>query len=1133
MRRRPRGHAGFAGVAACFAALVGAASAASALQPIRRTHSGDLSASVRHGPLRIPAEHSRGRVRVIVRLALPPLAAASSEDLAVGGSARQLDVLSRSSRTYLAQLERAQDAAAARIRNAIPGAVVSRRFQIVLDGLTVELPFRGLTVLSELPFVTKLYPSLGYRLTLDQSPGLIRAPTFWAATGLRGEGMKIGIVDDGIDEKHVFLAPTGMSFPAGFPKGGKRWTTPKVIVARAFPGPGSGRRGRLPIDRRASFHATHVAGIAAGRSGTSSRGGFDHPPTANLSGIAPNAWLGNYRVFNIPTRAGYTANTPEIVAAFEAAVRDGMDVINFSGGGTETDPANDALVETVHNLAAAGVVPVIAAGNSRDDFGLGSIDSPGSAPDAITVAASSNLHVFAPWISVQDPRAPASLRNVPFRTLIPKRFFPGWETQDQRLVDVGSIPGTDGRPVDRLLCGVTHPNALDTTLPRGSLTGSIALVSRGGCAIVTKEIRAFLAGARGMVLVDNRSGEANTIPLDIPAGMVSDLDGAHLRDFLVSVGGRAAVRFSFAPHELQTGRGGIITSFSSAGPTAFAHLLKPDVAAPGGEVLSSTLPEFAGTSFASFDGTSMATPHVAGAAALLLQRHPGWTPFQVRSALVSTAGPAWADTARTREASVFLEGGGLIDVAGADSPQVFTDPSSLSLGDLNVSGGAARRSLVLELTDAGGGAGAWSVEVRPQAASLGASLEVPSLVGLAPGGRVDLPIAASATAQAVAGDDYGFIVLRRGAVIRRVPYAFFVTRPALQDASPIRLRRFQTGTTARGVSRVSAYRWPAAPFGYPPSFTGPSMIEDGAERVYFVPHLSRPVVNLGVSVVSAAPNTVIDPWLLGSLDENDVQGEPGTPVDVNPLTLDYGLAIGSAAAVFPRLKRYYVSVDSTQDLYTGRALRGRYRLRYWVNDLRPPRIRLLTHRVAAGRPTIAVLARDAGAGVDPFSLLIAYGESVIGAVAYDSNSGVAVFAIPRSAPQLPRGSVRAIAGASDFQEAKNVSLFGPNLTPNTRYRSVRIHAVRGTTATWLLPRRGHCLRGAQTLLVVANSTARVRAVRFLDGRRRIATDRSGVSGLYSVTWRAHGARRRHRLRAVVLSSAGGKVVTSRAVRACR
>jgi minor extracellular serine protease Vpr len=1122
-------------LAAAVAALACTSAASTALQPIRRPHARDAAPRMWKGPLQIPREHFRGRVRVIARLDLPPLAAAYNEDLAVGGNSRRLDVSTGSSRRYLARLERAQSAAATAIGRAIPGAVVSRRFQVILDGLTVELPVRRLTTLAGLPFVTRIYPSVAYKLSLNDSTHLIRADTFWATTGDRGEGVKIGVVDDGVDERHVFFAPTGMSYPAGFPKGGRRWTTPKVIVARAYPGPGSGRRGRLPIDRKASFHATHVAGIAAGRSGTYSPGGLDHPPVANLTGVAPNAWIGNYRVFNVPTRGGYTANTPEIVAAFEAAVRDGMDVINFSGGASETDPVNDALIEAVSNVAAAGVVPVIAAGNERDDFGLGSIDSPGSAPDAITVAASSNLHVFAQSLSVQGSVAPSTLRNIPFRTFLPRRLFPGWETQDQTLVDLGSMTGTDGRPVDRQLCGVRHPNELDTTLPSSSLRGKIALVFRGGCALVTKEIRAaFIGDAKGMVLVDNRSGEANDLPLDIPAGTVADLDGARLRNFLVSAGGSAAVRFNFAPQELHTRRGGIITSFSSAGPTAFEHRLKPDVTAPGGEILSSTLPEFAGASFASFNGTSMATPHVAGAAALLLQSHPGWTPAEVRSALASTAGPAWADTAQTTEASVFLEGGGMIDVPRAADPKVFTSPTSLSFGDLNVKTGAARRALLVEVTDAGGGAGTWSVQVLPQSASTGASLEAPALVALAPGGRAELPVAASATAQAAAGDDYGFLVLRRGSETRRIPYAFFVTRPALQDVQPIKLRRFQNGTTAGGASRVEAYRWPAAPFGYPPNLTDPPVVEDGAERVYLVPHLDRPVVNLGVSVVSAENGAVIDPWLLGSLDENDVQGEAGTPVDVNPLTFDFGLAIGAAATVFPRLQRFYVSVDSAQDVYTGEPLRGRYRLRYWVNDLRPPKIKLLTHRVAAGRPTLAVQARDTGAGVDPFSLLVAYKTVVLGAIAYDSSSGVAIYALPSSAPQLRRGSTRAVFGASDFQEAKNITSFGPNVMPNTRYRSARIRAVRGTTATWLLPRSRGCLHGNQRLLVVANTTRSIRAVRFLDGKRRIKTVRKGISGLYVATWRAQAARHgRHRLRAVVDSGRGRDVVASRVVRLCK
>jgi len=122
----------------------------------------------------------------------------------------------------------------------------------------------------------------------------------------------------------------------------------------------------------------------------------------------------------------------------------------------------------------------------------------------------------------------------------------------------------------------------------------------------------------------------------------------------------------------------------------------------------------------------MATPHVAGAAALLRQRHPGWTVQQIKSALVQTAGPAWADTARTVEAPVLLEGGGLVNLPRADNPLVFADPSSLAFHGINVNHGAQAATLLVRLTDAGGGTGLWNVELRPQAATPGASLSTPA-----------------------------------------------------------------------------------------------------------------------------------------------------------------------------------------------------------------------------------------------------------------------------------------------------------------------------------------------------------------------------------------------------------------------
>ncbi len=566
---------------AVVAALASAYTAAAGLVPIRRSF-GELTVPrVRAGSIQIPSGHAGGRVRVIVDLRLPPLAAVYGRSVQSAGAVHHLDVHSRSSQEYLARLARAQDAVAAQLVRAIPSARIDRRFRILLDGLTVTLPASRLPQLVRLSAVRRLYPSYRYTLTLNHSPSVIGADTLERATGARGDGVKIGIVDDGIDQTNPFFDPTGYQYPAGFPKGGTKWTTPKVIVARAFPGPGSGPAGRLAVDRHASFHGTHVAGIVAGDAGTTAPAGPDHPTVSGLSGVAPRAYLGNYRVFTIPTPIGHVANTPEIIAAFESAVTDGMNVINFSGGGAQADPANDAMIKTVENVVRAGVVPVIAAGNDRDDFGLGTVGSPGVAPDAITVAAVSNSQVFAPPLSVVQPGAPASLQQIPFQAGA-NDTPPAWGTLDQTLVDVGTIVGTDGRPVERHVCGNgSDPNGPTSSLPAHSLDGAIALVSRGACTFVSKAERVKDAGAIGMVLVDNRTGEANPVPvrLTVAAGMISDLDGAQVRAYLATNGGRAAIRIGRNAEDIQTGRSGIVTSFSSAGPTDFGHSLKPDLAA--------------------------------------------------------------------------------------------------------------------------------------------------------------------------------------------------------------------------------------------------------------------------------------------------------------------------------------------------------------------------------------------------------------------------------------------------------------------------------------------------------------------------------------------------------------------------
>jgi minor extracellular serine protease Vpr len=1091
----------------------------------------DLSATER--------EHGN-RVRVIMTLADPPLAAATyARGFAGLGIKRKLNVQTAFSRSYVSTLEAEQSKAIARVHVLVPSAVVSRRYQILVNGFAVSVPYSRLPALVSSGIATRVYPSLSYHVDLNRGPSVVGAPQFSALTGSRGEGVKVAVVDDGVDQEHPFLDPTGFSYPPGFPKGVTGSTTPKVIVARGFAGPGA---NSSPLDRDQSFHGTFVSGVIAGvktdvdagqKGFCSEANGGCHPAVKGIEGVAPRAYIGNYRVFNVPAPAPFggccSANSPEIVAAFEAAVRDGMDIINFSGGGPQADPRTDILIPAVTSVVRAGVVPVISAGNDRDFFGLGTAGSPATAPDAISVGAVANAHVFGPSLQVM---VPGGLPRMPFAPA--DTIPPSWISSNQRLLDVGSIAG-----VSRQLCGAA---------PGGSMSGAIALVSRGGCPYSTKTSNARAAGAVGIVIAENRPGDPTFAFITaLSGGTVSDLDGVRIRGAAAANGGVVQARFTSDITEVPTTWAGVPTSFTSSGLTPFGHALKPDVTAPGAQVLSSTLPEFAGDQYAVLDGTSFSAPHVSGVAALLTQRHPAWTPQQMKSALMSTAGPAWATTSLTDEASVLVEGAGLVNVGSADKPLVFTDPQSLSFGYLVAGGGANSRSISVAVSDAGDGAGTWVAEVHPQVASAGATVEA-APVTLVPGGTAVMQVTARASAGAVQGDNFGFVVLRRGGEARRIPYAFSVSRSSLTAAPATPLKTLQSGDTRTGDDRAQAYRWPTSPFSILGIFgVDPSVNDDGKEKIYSLT-ITKQAVNAGVVVVKPRPrldapitarlssNQPIHPWFMGSLDENDVLGYAGIPVNVNGQLPDFLYSIGASGGVFLPPGKYYVSVDSGRDLFTGKSLAGTYTLRSWINDVKPPTVRILTTRVSSGRPTIVAKVADAKSGVDPQSMQLVFGPSTrrgtVRATLYDPATGIAAFAIPREAlPLLPGAQFMQVV-VSDYQEAKNINTESTSPFPNTRFQGFRAEAVPRPTVTWVLPEKGRCVRPGQTLLVVANDNVQISSVGFFDGRRPIGRIQKNTAGLYEMKWSGHKRKGAHVLTAVASDVRGREGQASQTVRVC-
>jgi subtilisin family serine protease len=305
----------------------------------------------------------REQAEVVVRLGARPLAH--------GGSRAAIE---RTQRDFVQSLSRA-----------FPEAHVRWRYRLVLDGVSVVLPAGDVERLRQLPGVSEVFTGARYAVTAGPAGAQIGAPALWAP-GLTnaGDGIKIAIIDGGFDQRHPFFDPTGYTMPAGYPKGQPAYTTAKVIVARSFPAPGQTGGALLPFeaDSSSSAHATHVAGIAAGNANTNARGSI-------VSGVAPRAYLGNYRALTVPTDGGVgeDGNAPELVAAIEAAVADGMNVINLSIGQAEIEPTRDVVALALGGAAAAGVVPVVAAGNDLDQYGAGSVVSPGSSAAAITVGA--------------------------------------------------------------------------------------------------------------------------------------------------------------------------------------------------------------------------------------------------------------------------------------------------------------------------------------------------------------------------------------------------------------------------------------------------------------------------------------------------------------------------------------------------------------------------------------------------------------------------------------------------------------------------------------------------------------------------------------------------------------------------
>jgi uncharacterized repeat protein (TIGR01451 family) len=607
-------------------------------------------------------------VSVIVKLDVAPLATYAGDipglaatSPAATGAAR-LDSRSAASQRYLAYVDQRLGDFERAVRAQIPQAHLTTRYRYVFGGVAVALPEQQVDVLAKLPGVIKVYRDQLRQPTTDHSPQFIGAPTIWNALGGQesaGEGVVVGVVDTGVWPEHPSFAdpdPSGKPYaapPASWHGSCEQPTdgspalvcNNKLIGARKFLETyrivQGGLDGDFDSPRDHDGHGTHTSSTAAGNPQVHAAiFGVDR---GTISGIAPRAHVAMYKACG-PMGCFFS----DTAAAIDQAVADGVNVINYSIGGG-TDPFNEAPELAFLDAYAAGVFVAASAGNS----GPGPSTAEHVEGWVTTVAASTQKRAFVSTLTLQDAGATLTLTGSSITDGVPNL------TPVVLAKDLG----------DELCQHSFEPLS-------AQVSGKIVACRRGVNARVEKGHNVSLGGAAGMILYNFTLADTETDNHWLPT--------VHLADgtsFLAFMAAHPAASAKFTPGKAGSAQGDVMAAFSSRGPSADNAFIKPDITAPGVQILAGHTPEPLdviggppGQLFQAIAGTSMSSPHIAGSGALLKALHPDWTPGQIKSALMTSALSAQVvkeDT--TTPADPYDMGSGRVNLKKAGNPGLTFD----------------------------------------------------------------------------------------------------------------------------------------------------------------------------------------------------------------------------------------------------------------------------------------------------------------------------------------------------------------------------------------------------------------------------------------------------------------------------
>jgi subtilisin family serine protease len=554
----------------------------------------------------------------------------------------------------------------------VPAASVRERLRTVYGGVALSVPANKVSDLLKINGVVAVQQDALRTTLTDSSPEFIGATTLYPQLGgdkNAGKGVIVGVIDTGAWPEHPSFADQGnLAAPPAKADGTTRkcdfgdnpltpatdvfQCTHKLIGGAAFLDTYNtviGGEKYTTTARDSEGHGTHTASTSAGDVLTSATVlGVDRGP---LHGIAPGAWVSVYKALG--AQGGFSS---DLAAAVQQAVKDGVNVINYSiSGGSDpfTDPTELAFLDAY----AAGVFVSASAGNA----GPGAATTDHVSPWVTTVAASTQAREFSSTLTLKGGADTLALTGASITAGV---------TDSTPVVLAESVAGYTGGA----LC--------QAPASPGLFTGKIVACQRGVNARVNKGYNVVQGGAAGMILYNASLADVETDNHWLPA--VHLADGTQFKAFMA---GHTGVTATFTAGKKSTGQGDVMASFSSRGPGGFG--IKPDITAPGVQILAGNSPTPdspdlgpPGEYFMAIAGTSMSAPHITGSAALIKALHPDWTPGQIKSALMTTAKTSVVKEDTKTPTDPFDDGSGRVDLTKAGNPGLTFDETAARMAAL-------------------------------------------------------------------------------------------------------------------------------------------------------------------------------------------------------------------------------------------------------------------------------------------------------------------------------------------------------------------------------------------------------------------------------------------------------------------